>query len=208
MSKTAEKNKPGLWQRIKNAIMRGARGGKPGQWSARKAQLATSEYQKQGGGYEGKKDADNHLQQWQDEDWGTKSGKESLETGERYLPKEAREALSEAEYERTSTKKREDLEKGEQHSAQPEEIAEKTASARKSSSKPAPAKKAAAKSKPATASASRGKAPAKARTAAPKSASGKAERSKAELLEEARRRDIAGRSSMTKAELERALRPN
>ena len=71
--------------------------------------------------------SDNHLQEWTDEEWGTKSGEKSEDTGERYLPKEAREALSAGEYKRTSDKKRADTKKGKQFSAQPEDIAAKTA---------------------------------------------------------------------------------
>ena len=65
-----------------------------------------------------------------DEEWGTKSGKPSGETGERYLPKEARDGLSQEEYRRTSDKKRRDTKKGRQHSAQPKDVADKTAAAR------------------------------------------------------------------------------
>jgi len=71
------------------------------------------------------------LKKWTKEEWGTKSGKPSTQgskaTGERYLPKKAREALSAKEYAATSAKKREDTKKGKQHSAQPEKIAKKTA---------------------------------------------------------------------------------
>jgi len=35
--------------------MKGPKGGKPGQWSARKAQLLASEYKEAGGGYKGGK---------------------------------------------------------------------------------------------------------------------------------------------------------
>jgi hypothetical protein len=45
------------------------------------------------------------LKAWTAQDWGTKSGKKSSETGERYLPKKARESLSSAEYAQTSAKK-------------------------------------------------------------------------------------------------------
>ena len=90
MSKTAEKSDPELWDEVKGEVTAGDKGGKPGQWSARKAQMASAEYQKRGGGYEGGKSKDNHLQEWTDEEWGTKSGEKSEETGERYLPKEAR----------------------------------------------------------------------------------------------------------------------
>ena len=67
------------------------------------------------------------LKKWSDQDWGTKSGKKSSDTGERYLPKKAREALSDSEYAATSAKKRKDKAAGKQHSAQPKKIAEKTA---------------------------------------------------------------------------------
>ena len=67
------------------------------------------------------------LKKWSDQDWGTKSGKPSGKTGERYLPKKARESLSDSEYAATSAKKRKDKAAGKQHSAQPKKIAEKTA---------------------------------------------------------------------------------
>ena len=75
------------------------------------------------------------LKKWTKQEWGTKSGKPSTQgkgaTGERYLPKKAREALSAKEYAATSKKKREDTKKGKQHSKQPKKIARKTRSARK-----------------------------------------------------------------------------
>ena len=67
------------------------------------------------------------LKKWSDQDWGTKSGKPSGKTGERYLPKKARESLSDSEYAATTAKKRKDKAAGKQHSAQPKKIAEKTA---------------------------------------------------------------------------------
>ena len=41
--------KPELRERIKDRIMAGAKGAKPGQWSARKSQLLVQEYEKAGG---------------------------------------------------------------------------------------------------------------------------------------------------------------
>jgi len=67
------------------------------------------------------------LKKWGEQDWGTKSGKKSSDTGERYLPKKAREALTSEEYSRTSAKKKADKAAGKQHSPQPKKIAEKTA---------------------------------------------------------------------------------
>lgn len=160
MSETAEKSDPKLWDKVKDKVTAGSKGGKKGQWSARKAQLAVHLYQERGGGYVGKKDdAHNSLHQWTEEKWGTKSGKKSADTGERYLPEKDREKLTDAEYKRTSDKKRRDTKKGKQFSAQPKDVREKVHGAP----------------------------------------------SKAELYERAKKRDIPGRSKMTKAELEKAL---
>jgi hypothetical protein len=70
------------------------------------------------------------LLSWGKEDWGTKSGKKSSDTGERYLPKKAREALSSSEYAATTAKKRKDTAAGKQHSTQPKKIADKTSNYR------------------------------------------------------------------------------
>jgi hypothetical protein len=43
--------KPTLRKNLFNKIKAGTRGGKAGQWSARKAQLLASSYKKAGGGY-------------------------------------------------------------------------------------------------------------------------------------------------------------
>lgn len=163
MSSIAKRSDPALWDKVKAAITAGDKGGEKGEWSARKAQLAVAEYKKQGGGYEGKKKADNSLAQWTNEDWGTKSGKPSGETHERYLPEKDREKLSETEYARTSAKKHADTKKGKQYSPQPADIAAKT---RHHSQ----------------------------------------DRTKAELYEVAKTQKVAGRSSMTKAELARAVK--
>ena len=130
MASSAERSDPALWERVKHEVMAGDKGGDAGEWSARKAQLAVQRYKAEGGGYKGRKAADNHLAQWTHEEWGTKSGKASKATGERYLPKRAREALSDKEYAETTAKKRADTAKGKQHSAQPQKIAEKAADAR------------------------------------------------------------------------------
>ncbi len=173
MSKTAQKTNPQLWEKVKSEVTRSGKGGEPGQWSARKAQLAVQEYKKRGGGYVGGKSDDNQLKRWTQEDWGTKSGRNSRDSGERYLPKKARAVLSDAEYAKTSAKKRADTKKGKQFSAQPEDVAKKTARNR-----------------------STGKSPARS----------KRPQSRDELLTQARHLDIAGRSTMLKAELEKAVR--
>lgn len=43
--------KPTMRKRLFNEIKAGGRGGKPGQWSARKAQMLAQRYKKAGGGY-------------------------------------------------------------------------------------------------------------------------------------------------------------
>ncbi len=43
--------KPSLRKRLFREIMAGTKGGKAGQWSARKAQLLAARYKKAGGGY-------------------------------------------------------------------------------------------------------------------------------------------------------------
>jgi hypothetical protein len=76
------------------------------------------------------KKSQKSLKKWTSEDWGTKSGKPSTQglkaTGERYLPKKARESLSAKEYAATTKKKREDTAAGKQFSKQPKRIAKKT----------------------------------------------------------------------------------
>lgn len=182
MASTAEHTDPKLWESVKEKVTKGSKGGKPGQWSARKAQMATAEYEKEGGGFKGEKRKDNSLRQWQDEDWGTKSGEKSADTGERYLPRKAREALSDEDYKKTSDKKRADARKGRQHSAQPAKVAEKTAKYRDGGAG----------------------SEAKAKRAGGAKAGGDAP-TKADLYAEARKRDIPNRSKMTKGELEKAL---
>jgi hypothetical protein len=120
------------WERIVASVKAGDKGGKPGQWSARKAQLATQRYKKSGGSYSGPKtEAQKSLSKWTKEDWGTKSGKPSTQgakaTGERYLPKKARQALTSSEYAATTKAKREGTKAGKQFVKQPKSVAKKTA---------------------------------------------------------------------------------
>jgi hypothetical protein len=67
------------------------------------------------------------LKDWSNQDWRTKSGKPSSETGERYLPAKAIKALSAAEYAATTKAKREGTKAGKQFVKQPKSIAKKTA---------------------------------------------------------------------------------
>ena len=70
------------------------------------------------------------LKDWTEQQWTTKSGKKSSETGERYLPKAAIASLSDKEYAATTKAKREGKKAGKQFVAQPKSIAKKTRSFR------------------------------------------------------------------------------
>jgi len=65
------------------------------------------------------------LKEWGAQNWRTKSGKPSSETGERYLPEKAIKAMSPQEYAATTRAKREGTRAGKQFVAQPKKIAEK-----------------------------------------------------------------------------------
>jgi hypothetical protein len=127
---------PALRKRLLARIKAGNKGGRPGQWSARKAQMLAQAYKKAGGGYSGSKTSNQKsLSKWTREEWGTKSGKPSTQgkkaTGERYLPKKARESLSASEYAATTAAKRKGTAQGKQFVRQPKKIADKTARYRK-----------------------------------------------------------------------------
>ncbi len=114
--------KPELREHIKEEVMAGDKGGKPGQWSARKAQLVAHEYVAEGGGYKHpRNEAQQHLKQWGDEHWHTADGEPAIrEDGEgqkethRYLPDEAWKELSPAEQKATDEKKVSGSRKGKQ----------------------------------------------------------------------------------------------
>lgn len=122
----AKKKNPELWSRIVSSVKAGSKGGDPGKWSARKAQIAVAKYKEAGGKYVGKKSESNSLSKWTKQEWTTKSGKPSKETGERYLPKKAIESLSPSEYAATTKAKRSGGGTG-SVVKQPKRIAKKTA---------------------------------------------------------------------------------
>ena len=62
---------PELRTRLEDEIKAGDRGGRPGQWSARKSQLLTRKYEAHGGGYrhEGERtEPQEHLREWTGQD--------------------------------------------------------------------------------------------------------------------------------------------
>lgn len=128
---SAQRDDPALWERVKAEVTAGDKGGRPGQWSARKAQMAVRLYKERGGGYVGPRDPDNSLTRWTEQDWRTRSGEPSLVTGERYLPADALDALTDEEYAATTRAKRAGMLRGEQFVDQPPRIARKTAKHRR-----------------------------------------------------------------------------
>ncbi len=122
---SAEKTDPSKWKAIVSRVKSGTKGGDPGEWSARKAQLATQLYKKSGGGYKGPKSSDNSLAKWTDQKWRTSDGTPS-EGKKRYLPDKAWGALSVSEKAATNRAKAAGNKAGKQFVAQPKAIARKT----------------------------------------------------------------------------------
>jgi hypothetical protein len=71
------------------------------------------------------------LKAWTKQKWRTKSGKDSSETGERYLPENAIKNLTSAEYAATTKAKRAGKAAGKQFVAQPAKIKSKVKPFRK-----------------------------------------------------------------------------
>jgi len=127
---TAKKTNPAKWKRIVAAVKAGTKGGRAGQWSARKAQIATARYKKSGGGYKGAKKASNSLSKWSKQKWRTSDGSKS-EGKKRYLPDAAWKALSPSEKKATNRAKAKGNKKGKQFVKQPKRIAKKVRRYRK-----------------------------------------------------------------------------
>lgn len=113
--------RPALRERLKKRLMAGTRGGRAGQWSARKAQLLATEYAKAGGGYRGRKTGtQKSLTAWTREEWGTRTGGTRARRGAttaRYLPKKAWSRLSARQKQSTDRRKRVASRRGQQYVA-------------------------------------------------------------------------------------------
>ncbi|KAH8113939.1 hypothetical protein DFH11DRAFT_1727449 [Phellopilus nigrolimitatus] len=119
---------PELRAEIKENVHASDKGGQPGQWSARKAQMMASEYKKAAHerGEEPyttdkseQSDSQKHLSDWTKEKWQTSEGKASAKqedgTEQRYLPKEAWENMTEEEKNETNAKKLDGSKQGKQY---------------------------------------------------------------------------------------------
>ena len=107
-SKSANYTKPQLRETIKKRIMASSKGGAPGQWSARKAQLVALAYRKAGGGYKGGKTTKQRsLSKWTKQKWRTIDGKPARRGNvvRRYLPAKAWSKLTPAQRAATNRKK-------------------------------------------------------------------------------------------------------
>lgn len=123
---SAVKKDPAKWKRVVASVKAGTKGGDPGEWSARKAQLATQKYKASGGGYVGPKTADNSLSKWTDQKWRTSDGTPS-EGKKRYLPDKAWATLSKSETVATNKAKAAGNKAGKQYVPQPKAVAQKAA---------------------------------------------------------------------------------
>lgn len=123
---SAVKQDPAKWKAIVASVKASGKGGDPGEWSARKAQLATQKYKASGGGYVGPKKADNSLSKWTDQKWRTSDNTPS-EGKKRYLPDKAWSSLSSGEKAATNKAKAAGNAVGKQFVKQPAKIAAKTA---------------------------------------------------------------------------------
>jgi hypothetical protein len=112
---------PKLREKIKNQLMESDKGGKKGQWSARKSQMLAREYEKQGGGYTGGKDEKaKSLEKWTEQDWQTQDGSDKARKDgktKRYLPEEVWDQLSPEEKKEAEEVKVKGSRKGDQHVA-------------------------------------------------------------------------------------------
>jgi hypothetical protein len=127
---TAKKKNPELWSRIVSSVKASSKGGRPGQWSARKAQLATKKYKSAGGGYSGPKSSSNSLSKWTKQKWRTSDGSPS-KGKKRYLPDKAWKSLSSSEKAATNRAKSKGNAQGKQFVSQPKKIAKKVVRYRK-----------------------------------------------------------------------------
>jgi len=111
--------KPDLRRKLKRDLTDNDKGGRPGQWSARKAQLLVQEYERRGGGYKkAKKDNDaKSLERWTEQNWQTADGSAYADDGtrmKRYLPENAWDLLSDEEKERAKRSKQKGDREGKQ----------------------------------------------------------------------------------------------
>ena len=133
MAKTAKKTNEKMWKSIVASVKAGSSGGRPGQWSARKAQIATKRYKKAGGGYKGAKSSSNSLSKWSKQKWDYVSKgdkKKPRKKRGRYLPESVRKSLSPSQKAATNRKKRAASKAGKQKAKYSKSVAKKVRNAK------------------------------------------------------------------------------
>lgn len=132
-TKVSKKTNEKMWKRIVASVKSGSAGGRPGQWSARKAQIATRRYKKAGGGYKGAKSSSNRLSKWSKQKWDyvSKGDKKKPRAKRgRYLPESVRKSLSPSQKAATNRKKRAASKAGKQKAKYSKSIAKKVRNAK------------------------------------------------------------------------------
>jgi len=127
-TKVSKKTNEKMWKRIVSSVKSGSSGGRPGQWSARKAQIATKRYKKAGGGYKGAKSSSNSLSKWSKQKWDYVSKgdkKKPRKKRGRYLPESVRKSLSPSQKAATNKKKRAASKAGKQKAKYSKKVAKK-----------------------------------------------------------------------------------
>jgi hypothetical protein len=130
---TSKKSNPALWKRIVASVKSGSKGGRAGQWSARKAQLAVQRYKKAGGKYKGAKSSSNSLSKWTKQDWGYVSPKDAQKPRAqrgRYLPKSVRSSMSSSQKQEANRRKRAASKAGKQKASYQKSVAKKVRKAK------------------------------------------------------------------------------
>lgn len=126
--KAGNYTKPALRESIKRRIIAGSKGGRAGQWSARKAQLLAQEYRKAGGGYRtGRRTrAQRSLRKWTRQRWRTSDNKPAERGGRmrRYLPDAVWKRLTPSQRSATNRKKLQGDKKGKQFVRNTETVGE------------------------------------------------------------------------------------
>jgi len=126
--KSGNYTKPALRESIKRRIMAGSKGGRPGQWSARKAQMVAQAYRKAGGGYRTGRPSrkQRSLRKWTKQRWRTSDGKKAGRGGKmrRYLPDAVWKRLTPSQRSATNRKKLQGGKKGKQFVRNTETVGE------------------------------------------------------------------------------------
>ncbi|WP_010297552.1 hypothetical protein [Candidatus Odyssella thessalonicensis] len=122
---------PQLRMDLKEKIKAESKGGKSGQWSARKSQLLTKEYEAAGGGYKHQNQltsAQRNLKKWTKEEWQTEHGEKAIKKDgetDRYLPRDVWNKLSPSEKKAAHQSKKQGSRHGQQYVANPDSVKSK-----------------------------------------------------------------------------------